>query len=216
MRLDRVGPAAAEAPPPPESTRLPSELELLRRQCRRGSRQIDLLTEAVAALRRGAKALKAENIELRAHNARLRATAGTRERLEGAELADVTIPLDARAPGAARAVVAGCLGDHVTSSVLDTAQLLVSELATNSLLHSGTTERDGLAVRVHVWRGTCRLEVEDRGCEGLIAPRPPDPIAGGGMGLNLVRTLSVRWGVIRAPGGPTRVWAQLPCGEPVT
>jgi hypothetical protein len=31
------------------------------------------------------------------------------------------------------------------------------------------------------------------------------------MGLNLVQMLSQRWGVIRPPEGPTRVWAQLSC-----
>jgi hypothetical protein len=31
------------------------------------------------------------------------------------------------------------------------------------------------------------------------------------MGLNLVQMLSQRWGVIRPPEGPTRVWAQLAC-----
>jgi anti-sigma regulatory factor (Ser/Thr protein kinase) len=215
MRLDELGPAAAEALPP-GSARLPSDLERLRSECRRQALQIDLLTEAVSTLRRGAKALKAENVELRAHNAGLRAAAHESERLNGAELADVTIPLTARAPGLARTVVAGCLGEHVTSSVLDEAQLLVTELATNSLIHSGTSEGDDLVVRVHLWHGTCRLEVEDRGCDGVIAPRSPDPIGGGGMGLNLVQTLALRWGVIRGPGGPTRVWAQLPCIQHVT
>ncbi len=215
MRLDELGSAAADATPP-GITRLPLDLERLRSECRRQALQIDLLTEAVSTLRRGAKALKAENVELRAHNEGLRACAHERERLDGAELADVTIPLTARAPGLARTVVAGCLGEHVASSVLDEAQLLVTELATNSLIHSGTTEGDDLVVRVHLWHGTCRLEVEDQGCDGVIAPRPPDPIGGGGMGLNLVQTLSLRWGVIRAPGGPTRVWAQLPCAHHVT
>jgi anti-sigma regulatory factor (Ser/Thr protein kinase) len=214
MRLDELGSGAADAPPL-GNLRLPPDLESLRRECRHQAWRIDQLTEAVSNLRRGASALKAENFELRAHNARLRAAVRERERLDGAELADVAIPLTARAPGLARTVVAGCLGDHVTSSVLDVAQLLVSELATNSLVHCGTSEGDDLVVRVHLWHGTCRLEVEDQGCDGLVAPRAPDPIAGGGMGLNLVQSLSLRWGVVRAPGGPTRVWAQLPCARPV-
>jgi anti-sigma regulatory factor (Ser/Thr protein kinase) len=210
MRLEELGPAAAAAPPP-ASTRLPPDIGRLQSECRRQALQIGLLTDAVAALRRGAKALKAENVELRVHNARLRAAAREGEGVDGAELADVTIPLDARAPGLARTVVASCLGDHVTSAVLDVAQLLVSELATNSLVHSGAAQGDDFVVRVHLWRGTCRLEVEDHGFDGVVAPRTPDPTAGGGMGLNLVEQLSLRWGVIRAPGGPTRVWAQLPC-----
>ena len=104
------------------------------------------------------------------------------------------------------------MADHVSSSVLGDAQLLVSELVTNSLLHSGTPEGEDLVVRVHRWRGMCRLEVEDQGSDGMIAQRPPDP-AGGGMGLNLVQMLSLRWGVVRGPAGPTRVWAQLPCAR---
>ena len=58
---------------------------------------------------------------------------------------------------------------------------------------------------------TMTAVVQDEGCDGVIAPQPQDPKAGSGMGLNLVETLSQRWGVIRPPGGPTRVWAQLPC-----
>jgi anti-sigma regulatory factor (Ser/Thr protein kinase) len=128
---------------------------------------------------------------------------------------DVTIPLDVQAPGLARAVVARCLTGGVASSVLANAQLLVSELVTNSLLHSGAAEGDALAVRIHVWRDVCRIEVEDPGHAGVVALRPPDPVGGSGMGLNMVQTLSRRWGVVRASGGPTRVWAQLPCDRAV-
>jgi anti-sigma regulatory factor (Ser/Thr protein kinase) len=128
----------------------------------------------------------------------------------GVELADVAIPLDERAPGIARAVVARCLADHVVAGVLDDAQLLVSELVTNSLLHSGM--RGDVVVRVHLRRGLCRVEVEDAGCEGVVAPSAPDPAAGSGLGLHLVQTLSRGWGVVRlATDGPTRVWLQLPC-----
>ena len=59
-------------------------------------------------------------------------------------------------------------------------------------------------------RDGCRLEVEDPGRDGVIAPQPQDLRNGGGMGLNLVQMLSERWGVVRAAEGPTRVWAQLP------
>jgi anti-sigma regulatory factor (Ser/Thr protein kinase) len=130
----------------------------------------------------------------------------------GVELADVAIPLDERAPGIARAVVARCLAVHVAAPVLDDAQLLVSELVTNSLLHSGAPEGEDVVVRVHLRRALCRVEVEDAGCEGVVAPGAPDPAAGSGMGLNLVQRLSRGWGVIRlGADGPTRVWLQLPC-----
>lgn len=137
------------------------------------------------------------------------------ERSEGAELADVTIPLDVRAPGRARAVVVRCLAGRVASSVLEDAQLLVSELVTNSLCHSGAPEGDDVAVRIHLWRGVCRVEVEDGGHDGVIAPRLPDPAAGSGMGLNLVQMLSEHWGVVRGDDGRTRIWAQLPCTRTV-
>jgi len=90
------------------------------------------------------------------------------------------------------------------------AQLLASELVTNSVRHSGVPEGAAIVVRVHLSSGICRLEVEDPGHEGVIAPRPADPRRGG-MGLNLLATLSESWGVIRAAAGPTRVWARLPC-----
>jgi anti-sigma regulatory factor (Ser/Thr protein kinase) len=135
------------------------------------------------------------------------------ERLEGTQLAEAAIPLDVRAPCAARTVVVQCLAGHVASCVLEDVQLLVSELVTNSVRHSGAPEGDDVVVRVHLWRDTCRLEVEDHGREGVIAPRPPDRAMGSGMGLNLVEMLSQRWGVIRFPDGLTRVWAQLPCAR---
>ena len=94
--------------------------------------------------------------------------------------------------------------------MLETALLLVSELVSNSVRHSGVPEGEDLVLRVYLWRDGCRLEVEDPGRDGVIAPQPPDLFRGGGMGLHLVQTLSERWGVVRAAEGPTCVWAQLP------
>ena len=94
--------------------------------------------------------------------------------------------------------------------MLETALLLVAELVTTSVRHSGVPEGEHVVVRVDLWRDGCRLEVEDPGRDGVIAPQPQDLRNGGGMGLNLVQMLSERWGVVRAAGGPTRVWAQLP------
>src|SRR5215207_7840764 len=85
-----------------------------------------------------------------------------------------------------------------------------SELVTNSVRHSGVPEGKDVVVRVDLWRDGCRLEVEDPGRDGVIAPHPQDLLKGGGMGLHLVQMLSERWGVVRAAEGPTRVWAQLP------
>ena len=79
------------------------------------------------------KRLTAENAELRAENHRLRACRREAQRIEGAELASVVIPLDVRAPGLARSVVVRCLAEHLVPPVLEDAQLIVSELVTNSV-----------------------------------------------------------------------------------
>jgi hypothetical protein len=54
-----------------------------------------------------------------------------------------------------------------------------------------------------------RLEVEDPGRDGAVAPRQAGLNGGGGRGLNLVQTISERWGVERVAAGGTHVWAQL-------
>jgi anti-sigma regulatory factor (Ser/Thr protein kinase) len=176
---------------------------------------IDTLGEALSAFERGAKALKTENSALRAENDRLlrrerRSASHPDGGGEGGEPAEVAIPMGVHAPGVARGVIAQSLADRVAPSVLETALLLVSELVTNSVRHSGASEGEAVVVRVHLWRDGVRLEVEDPGRRGVIAPRPPDLLGGGGMGLHLVQRLSVRWGVVRAAEGPTCVWAQLP------
>jgi anti-sigma regulatory factor (Ser/Thr protein kinase) len=188
--------------------------EGLQAKCRRQAIVIERLSEALSAFERGARALKAENSELRADNDRLRhqRRLGSRpdRRVDGGEPVEVAIPLGVQAPAVARSVVAEWLADLVAPCVLETALLLVSELVTNSVRHSGVPEGEDVVVRVDLWRDGCRLEVEDPGRDGVIAPQPPDLRNGGGMGLNLVQMLSERWGVVRAAGGPTRVWAQLP------
>jgi anti-sigma regulatory factor (Ser/Thr protein kinase) len=175
---------------------------------------IVIVSEALSTFERGARALKAERSELRAEIGRLRHHWGSESRPDrragGGESADVAIPLGVHAPAVARSVVAECLAGQVAPCVVDTALLLVSELVTNSVRHSGVPEGEDVVVRVDVWPDVCRVEVEDPGRDGVIAQQPQDLLKGGTMGLHLVDTLSERWGVVRAAGGPTRVWAQLP------
>jgi anti-sigma regulatory factor (Ser/Thr protein kinase) len=192
------------------STRAGSREQLLA-TCRRQETVIDTLSA-------GARALKAENTQLRTEIARLRAHGrpGPDHTIQGAELADVEIQLDERAPGDARRLVARCLSGHVAARVLENAQLLTSELVTNSVRHSGASVDRPVVVRVHLSQDACSVEVEDAGFDGVIAPQPPDLSLGSGMGLNLVQMLSQRWGVVRAVGGPTRVWAELACARALT
>jgi anti-sigma regulatory factor (Ser/Thr protein kinase) len=87
--------------------------------------------------------------------------------------------------------------------MLDTAELLTSELVTNALLHAGTD----LIVHVEADNGTVRIAVED-GSD--IGPRvgSMDTIDLGGRGLPLVATLSERWGWDPLPHGK-RVWFEV-------
>jgi anti-sigma regulatory factor (Ser/Thr protein kinase) len=117
--------------------------------------------------------------------------------------------LDVGAPGVARAAVSDRLRHVVTTAVLDDAQLVVSELVTNGICYGGGSADDTLALRVDLSAGALRLEVEDPGRGGAVVRRPPDSDGGGGLGLNIVHSISERWGVERIPGGGTRVWAQL-------
>lgn len=213
MHSDESAQTNGQPPFAAEGVGSSSELERLRATCRRQARVIARLRESARTLYRRATALKAHNAELRAENARMR----DEQRLEwpadgqrdGIEPIEVCLPLDLRAPRAARIVVERCLGDRVEPAALDSAKLLISELVTNSVRHSGGSPDDPLLVRLGLARATLRLEVEDRGRGSMIAPHPPDPETGAGFGLNLVQTLSERWGVERVTDGGTRVWAQI-------
>jgi anti-sigma regulatory factor (Ser/Thr protein kinase) len=129
-------------------------------------------------------------------------------------LADIGVAMDATAPRVARRIVSTCLAESVVPLVLENVRLIVSELVTNSLRHSGVPMGGQLFLRVDVWHERCRLEVQDSGHEGVVGMLPFDALSGGGLGLRLVEQLSEEWGVIRRVGGPTRVWAQFNRASP--
>ena len=107
---------------------------------------------------------------------------------------------------AARRYVTDLLG-HVPPQFCQTAGLLVSELATNAVRHSGTPE---FVVEVTVSaRGQLWVGVSDTG-HGSPVPRNPDVTAEHGRGLQLVATLSDRWGAHRRrTTGEKTVWFEL-------
>ena len=186
-----------------ESVGARSELDGLHLTCRRQARVIEQLTAVASNLRTGAAALKAENAELRSANERIGRQGGDGA-ARGDDALEVCLPLDARAPGAARIVV-GRLRGRVPALVLEDALLVVTELVSNGVRHSGASD-DTFVVRVELTGTMVRLEVQDPGRGGVIAPRPD---LGGGFGLNLVHGLCERWGLERVAAGGTRVWAQL-------
>ena len=215
MSSDRAEPVCEPSDAAARDQRQSQKIERLRVTVRRQAVALGTLSETVSNFHRGLRALRAENAALRAESAELRGRlqkpARSQPRSDD-DLVEIALDRSARAPSVAREIVARSLGARVAPRVLDNAQLVVSELVTNSVRHSGAPNGDELVVRVRVWQDRCRLEVEDSGREGAIAARSPDLVHGDGMGLNLVQTVSERWGLVRAADGPTRVWAQLECG----
>lgn len=91
----------------------------------------------------------------------------------------------------------------------DDVVLVVSELVSNSVRHSGADPKsDGIDIKVSVRAGHIRVEVADGGPGfSLDAPR------GEGLGLTIVEKLADRWGM--ADGRHKFVvWAELSSGQP--
>jgi len=95
-------------------------------------------------------------------------------------------------------------------ALLDDAQLLATELVTNSIQHAGLLPHDSVHVRAD-WSGTrLRVDVRDRASLSQLAGAiRPSPGAESGWGLFLVDRLASRWGT-----GPGRYWFELELGEP--
>jgi serine/threonine-protein kinase RsbW len=107
-----------------------------------------------------------------------------------------------------RAVLRGWLGGQVAERELGDVELVVTELLANCVRHAGLSGRDVLRVRAAPLGERLHLEVEDGGRNGAPRRRVPDAIVGG-IGLNLVDSLAVDWGVRR--NDHTTGWAELPC-----
>jgi serine/threonine-protein kinase RsbW len=118
---------------------------------------------------------------------------------------DIRVPLTAAAAASIRHAIADALAGHVPNRTVADAQLVLSELVTNSVRHSGLDGDAMLRIAASLAGGVLRLEVIDEG-DGAVVVRPPS-IAGGGFGLNVVEMLSRAWGVERED--TTRVWVEM-------
>lgn len=123
----------------------------------------------------------------------------------------------AAAVGEARLVVAHALARWDLAALVPDAELLVSELATNAVLHA----RTDVALTVAVADGTLEVGITDRSAEVPLPRRGEDPSsmtgrsraavdwwAEGGRGLKLVDLISDEWGVATLTGGK-QVWFRL-------
>lgn len=136
-------------------------------------------------------------------------------RIQRAALSDATsawhpgefhkrFPNDAFAPALARsALAATAIGIPVDA--FDMAELLTSELVTNSVKHSGSA---WIEVAITLGPDVLRVEVSDQNSQAI---RPRTPGVDGGWGVVLVGELATRWGVDRHGAGKT-IWIELDLG----
>ena len=125
-------------------------------------------------------------------------------------LARTVLRCDPRSVRRARRFVAkALLAGDVPAELVDTAVLLVSELASNVILHA----RSGIEVSVACRPDHARVAVADRNPRHLVRRRHAQD-ATTGRGLLLVDRLAATWGVEPAPDGKT-VWFELrpPAGD---
>ena len=127
------------------------------------------------------------------------------------------VPATPAAPATARRAVAS-LAPYLDSRVIEDAELLVSELVTNSLRHGGLGPTQSIEVCLRASPQTVMVEVADRG-RGFGGKRPrveakramldgralekEEP----NWGLFLVDQIAWRWGI--AEQGEVRVWFEL-------
>jgi anti-sigma regulatory factor (Ser/Thr protein kinase) len=100
-----------------------------------------------------------------------------------------TLPPHPSSVGEARRLVRAELLETGREDLIDTAELLVSELVTNALVHAGTP----IDVVARVSDSGLRVEIGD-GSPNLPAPRHHARMAGTGRGLRLLQQMVDSWG----------------------
>lgn len=117
------------------------------------------------------------------------------------------LPADASASPLARRFVTSRLAEWgVDDEVVETAQLCVSELVTNAVIHSGTPSK----VTVRLDEERLLVSVQDGGSQGAVRQISDDdePMISSGRGLTIVDVLATTWSAERSPEGTT-VWFEL-------
>jgi anti-sigma regulatory factor (Ser/Thr protein kinase) len=127
---------------------------------------------------------------------------------EANDVVEVNLRLspEPRAASVARHSLSSLAG-VVDYATLEDVQLMISELVTNSLRHSGLDSQAHIEVRVKASLRGLRVEVRDPGPGFQARARQPGQDERSGWGLFLVERLANRWGVRRDRG--TVVWFEL-------
>ena len=103
----------------------------------------------------------------------------------------------------ARAFVRRWLQESGAEHAFDEASLIVTELATNAVLHADSPYE----VRLSRAGGVIRIEVAD-GDAGTPEPQPFSDVAESGRGIVIVSAISASWGIDAQPSGKV-TWAEL-------
>jgi anti-sigma regulatory factor (Ser/Thr protein kinase) len=132
---------------------------------------------------------------------------------------ELHFPRDPRSPGIARLALRAVLATHHLTQLGDRAELLTTELATNSVRHT----RGPAFVRLHWLCPVLRVSVWDMSPD-LPSLAPPPPVSfhsDGGRGMVILDTVADRWGGCAIGGGPygpggKTMWFELslPQGPP--
>jgi anti-sigma regulatory factor (Ser/Thr protein kinase) len=112
------------------------------------------------------------------------------------------LPLNIRAPKSARDALAQ-LAAVIPPDRLADIKLVVSELVTNAVQHSGQADGSSIQLSIAESPGQVRIQVDTPGFAPNPTPQPPD--ADSGRGLYIVTQLSDRWGQVPDDG----LWAEF-------
>jgi anti-sigma regulatory factor (Ser/Thr protein kinase) len=120
--------------------------------------------------------------------------------------ASVRLPSGPIAPREARGFLRGTLADwDVDEDTRDSAELCVSELVTNVVIHTGTSAE----LTVHLDDEVLTVLVHDSGTFGSVSrPEHDDPMTISGRGLGLVDAVATSWAAEHGADGTT-VWFEI-------
>ncbi|WP_308013490.1 ATP-binding protein [Streptomyces beigongshangae] len=130
---------------------------------------------------------------------------------------ELHFPCDPRSPAIARLTLRAVLGAYHLADLADRAELLTTELATNSVRHT----KGPASVRLQWLHPVLRVSVWDMSPD-LPPLAPPPPVsahADGGRGMVILDTVADRWGGCAmgegpyGPGGKT-MWFELSVPTP--
>jgi anti-sigma regulatory factor (Ser/Thr protein kinase) len=105
-------------------------------------------------------------------------------------------------------VVSALRALDVDATVVDEAEIVISELVGNAVRHARPLPDGMIRVSWTVRAGVVEVEVADGGGPTVPRPAPRSPMSAGGRGLRIVRGLAHEWGVHEDRAGRT-VWVSL-------